>query len=381
MSTSLLKPVCGGSGRPGRLGRLGRHGRRSPAQIALACPILVALSLALSSCEVRREPAPESTRQLKVAGVRRIMDRPALSPAAWSPDSQALAYSSDQRLRVYSLDHGEQDIGPAEKVSAVAWSRPLDMLAVIDRSIVWTLRPDGTDRRPVVLPGPAAELAWAPGSDRLAVVVRHVVDGQSRSELWLVNHDGGFRRMVTRAPAGRTMHDLQWFPDSLYMLYGLWTGKEPGVTELWRVRISYPDRHEMVLPAPATSVRLAPTGRQLATVSVQTSEGGGQVVLSRLDGTGRFAVTPQTGRYTGIAWSPQGEKIAFAQLTADARAELWAANADGSGHLHLYSYLMEYTDVGIAVATAWSPDGRFLAFGTNIGAFIGPIWLVTLERR
>src|SRR2546430_6302467 len=145
------------------------------------------------------------------------MDRPALSPAAWSTDSQALAYSSDQRLWVYTLDRGEKDVAPAEAVTAVAWSRPPNRLALIDRGIVWTLRPDGTDRRRVPLPEPAVELAWAPGSDRLAVVVRRPVDGQTRMEVWLGNHDGGFRRIGTPAPAGPAVDHPQGFPCTPHM--------------------------------------------------------------------------------------------------------------------------------------------------------------------
>src|SRR3989449_9140170 len=358
--------------RPGRLWRLGR-------------PVLAALllgSFLTSACEVRRGAAPESTRQLQVAAVRRIADRPALSPAVWSPDGRALAYSSDHRLRVYALDRGEQDIAPAEAVTALSWSGPLNLLALIDRGAVWTLSPDGTDRRAIPLPGSAMERAWAPGGDKLAVVIRRTVEGQPRSELWLVSRDGGFKRMVTRATLGRVLHDLQWFADSLYLLYGLSTATESAMTEVWRVRISYPDRQRILLPALATMLRLAPTGRYLATVSGdQVAVGVGQVVLSRLDGSARFAVTPAAGRYTGLAWSPQGDKVVFAQVSNEAHAELWMANADGSGHLHLYSYLMEYTDRGIGVAMAWSPDGRHLAFGTNSGGFRGPIWLATLERR
>ncbi len=356
-------------------GRLCRRWRLAPAAIAL-------IALFTAACEVRRAPAPESTRQLQVAEIRRLVDRPALSPAAWAPDGRALAYSSDHRLWVYTFDRGEQDIAPAEVATALSWSRSLNLLALIDRGAVWTLRPDGTDRRPIALPGPAVALAWAPGGDRLAVVLHRMVEGQTRFELWLVSRDGGFRRMVTRAPAGRAIRDLQWFADSLYLLYGLSTAPASVMTEVWRVRISYPDRQQIPLPVPAAALRLAPSGRYLAVVSgEQIADGVGQVVLSRLDGSGRFAVTPQAGRYTGLAWSPQGDKVVFAQVTNDADAELWMADADGSGRLRLYSYSMEYTDRDVGVAFAWAPDGRRLSFGTNTGGFMGPIWLLTLQRR
>lgn len=335
-----------------------------------------------AGCEVKRAPAPESTRQLQLAEVRRIVDAPALSPAVWSPDGRALGYSGDHRVWVYTLGRGAQSVAPADGATAVSWSVPLNALALIDRGTVWTLRPDGSERRSIQLPGAATALAWAPGSDRLAVVVRRAVEGQTRYELWLVNRDGGFRRMVTRAPTGRAMRDLQWFPDSLYLLYGLTGAAEPVITEAWRVRISYPDRRQIPLPAAAAVVRLSPSGRLLAVVAGdQMAAGTGQVVVSRIDGSGRFTVTPQPGRYTALAWSPQGDKLAFAEVTDGAHAELWVADADGSGRLRLFSYAMEYTDPGIGLVANWSPDGRHLVFGTDTGNFMGPLWMATLERR
>lgn len=317
-----------------------------------------------------------------MADVRRIVDVPALSPAVWSPDGRALAYSGDHRVVVYTPGRGEQTVAPADVATALSWSVPLNALALIDRGTVWTLRPDGSERRSIQLPGAAVALAWAPGSDRLAVVVRRAVEGQTRFELWLVSRDGGFRRMVTRAPSGRAMRDLQWFSDSLYLLYGLTSAAEPVITEAWRVRISYPDRRQIPLPAPAAALRLSPSGRHLAVVAGnQIAGGAGQVVISRLDGSGRFTVTPQPGRYTGLAWSPQGDKIVFAEVTDEAHAELWVADADGSGRLRLFSYAMEYTDPDIDLVANWSPDGRHLVFGTNTGSFVGPIWLATLSRR
>src|SRR5256712_4478304 len=193
--------------RPGRLWRLGR-------------PVLAALllgSFLTSACEVRRGAAPESTRQLQVAAVRRIADRPALSPAVWSPDGRALVYSSDHRLRVYTLDRGEQDIAPAEAVPALSWPGPLNLLALIDRGAVWTLSPDGTDRRSISLPGSAMELAWAPGGDKLAVVIRRTVEGQPRSELGLVSRGGGVRTQGTRGTPRRPMPDSPWIAPTLLL--------------------------------------------------------------------------------------------------------------------------------------------------------------------
>ncbi len=340
------------------------------------------MALFTIACDVRRAPAPQSTRQLQVAGVQRLVDRPALSPAAWSPDGQALAYAADHRLWVFTLGRGELDVGPAEVVTAVSWSAPLNLLAAIDRGTLWTLRPDGGDRRQVTLPGSVVSVAWAPGSDRLGVVLRRTLNRQTRSELWLVSRDGGFRRMVVRAPAGKSIRDLQWFPDNLYLLYGLGDAREPVMTEVWRVRVSYPDRHTIPIPAPVAVLRLAPSGRSLAFVAGEKiSDGVGQVFVSRLDGSGRFAVTPETGRYTGLGWSPQSDKLVYAEVGDEAHAELWLADGDGSGRARLYSYAMEYTDPEITLTMTWAPDGRHLVFGTNTGTFIGPIWLVTLERR
>jgi len=335
-----------------------------------------------AGCEVTRAPAPESTRQLEVIDVRRLVDAPARSPAVWSPDGGALAYSSDRGVVVYTLGRGEQAVAPAEVPTALSWSGPVNALALIDRGTVWTLRPDGSDRRSISLPGTAVDLAWAPGSDRLGVVVRRPVEGETQSELWLVSRDGGFKRMVTRAPAGRAMRDLQWFSGSLYLFYGLTAAGEPVITEAWRVRISYPDRRRISLPAPASAVRLSPSGRYVAAVVGDgIAKGSGRVMVARLDGTGRLTVTPDAGRYTGLAWSPQGDKLAFAEVVDEGHAELWAADVDGSGRLHLFTYAMEYAGPGVDLVMSWSPDGRHLAFGTNTGRLVGPVWLATLQRR
>lgn len=342
----------------------------------------VLLTLLAAGCEVRRSPAPESTRQLRVTAVRRIVERPVLSPAVWAPDGRRIAYGAGTGLWVATLDGVAREIARVDVVTALSWSRTLNLLAVIDRGVVWTFQPDGPERHRIALSGVAVELAWAPGSDRLAVVLRKIVEGEAQFELWLVSRDGAFRRMVTRAPSGRAIRDLQWFPDSLYLLYGLSAPDDSIILEAWRVRIVYPDQQRIPMTSPATSLRLAPSGRFMAYLSGAGVRGGrGSIRVSRLDGTGRVDLTPTEGRYSALAWSPQGDKVAFAARVDEAHADIWIADVDGASRLQVFSYPLEFSDPRIALSMAWAPGGRRLVFGTNTTSFTGPIWLATLERR
>ena len=323
-----------------------------------------------------------STRQLRVRAVRPIVEQPVLSPAAWSPDGMRFAFGDAAGVYVAAPDGTPRRIAPAGLATAVAWSRPLDLLAVIDRGALWIIRPDGSKRHRLDLPGFVTAIAWSPGGDRLAAVLRRTGQEGTVFELWLASPDGRFRRVVTRAPAGLAMHDLQWFPDSLYLLYGLSRAGDNVLTEAWRVRISYPDRRRIPLPGGALLLRLAPSGRAIAYVTGEAIEDGkGRVVVAQADGDRRVIVTPRSGRYSGLAWSPQGDKLAFAELTDEAHAEIWIADGEGPGRLMVHSYTLEFSDPSIALSMVWAPDARRLLFGTNSGTFQGPIWLATFERR
>jgi dipeptidyl aminopeptidase/acylaminoacyl peptidase len=344
--------------------------------------VLAAAALLFGGCTISREAAPETTRQLGVDSVRRIIDRPALSPAVWAPDGRRFAYGGVDGIYIGGVDGSARRIAPAEVVTALSWSRPLDLLAVVDRGRLATMRPDGSDRRAITVAGFVTAVAWAPGSDRLAIVVRRPVEGTSRFELWLMSRDGGFRRFVRAAPPGQAMRRPQWLANSLYLVYGLSVPSESVITEAWQVRIAYPDRRRLSLAGPAEEFVLAPSGRLIAYVTgPKISDGIGRVVIARLDAGERFTLTPEEGRYTGLTWSPQGDKLAFAVIGDEAHARVWIADSDGSGRLLVHDYALEFTDPGIALSIAWSPDGRRLLFGTNTGTFSGPIWLAEFGRR
>jgi Tol biopolymer transport system component len=340
-------------------------------------PVLVLAWALVAGCQVSRPPAPESTRQLRVVDVRRVVDRPARSPAVWSPDGAALAFTADGRVWVYRLEGTLRSVAAVREGRRLSWSGPVGLLAVVDEGTVWTLRPDGTSRRLLPLGGRAVHAAWAPGSDRLAVVVRRPQPGGVADELWLTNRDGGFRRLVYAAPSGRRIADVQWFSDSLYLLVGL-SADGRAITETWRVRIAYPDRRSLPVEGPADALALSPSGRQLAVVVRDRSEVR-RLVVQRLDGTGRLTLA--TGRLSGVSWSPQSDKVAFALIGPDGWAEVVAVDADGSGRLPVHAYGLEFPGPAAAVAAAWSPSGRALAFGTDTGDTVGPVWVARLARR
>ncbi len=360
----------------------GAAGRRALYRIYWLAVAAVVSLVILTGCQVRRTLAPESTRQLRVADTRRIVDRPALSPVAWSPDGRRIVYGTARGLWVTGLDGAEQQLMPGAVVSAVSWSKVLDLLAVIDRGTVWTMRPNGTELRRLNLAGTAVDLGWAPGSDRLAVVLYREVNRDTRFELWLTTRDGGFTRMVVRAPRNSTLRDLQWFPDSLYLFYGLSAPGDERIVEAWRVRITYPDHQRIPILAPARFLRLAPSGRLIAYLSgPDVNDARGQILISRTDGSGRFPLTRQVSPYVALAWSPQGDKVVFAESHGGTTADLWIADADGSDRVHLFSYTPEFSDPHLALSVAWAPDGRRVVFGTNTGSLTGPIWFSTLARR
>jgi Tol biopolymer transport system component len=89
------------------------------------------------------------------------------------------------------------------------------------------------------------------------------------------------------------------------------------------------------------------------------------------DGTDRRLITPRGGvsAYTSFAWSPDGQKIAFARGPQD-REQIAVINADGSG-------LERLTTGGFSSADpSWSPDGEQIVFDRVDAAGNLQIWVM-----
>ncbi len=364
-----------------------------PIGFPRALAVIVAVLFVVAGCQVQRAPAPVGVALLRLGAPVRLTDRAALSPVAWAPDGQSLAYADGQGLWISTLAGRERKVTPVGVATQVEWSKAAGLLAYIDRGVVMVVRTDGAGRRRLPLPSEGApfvtHLAWAPGGADLAVAAR-TTRGTVRSVVWLLSADGRMRRQILPAqgpggavPAGLAVAALQWYPDGLFLFIGLSPEGAAGMTRLWRWRIRYPDRR--VLPMPFSELllpRLSPDGQWIAFAASPAVGAEPLVWATRVDGRGSpRRLSPHSGRFTSLAWAPTSDKVAFARVLDESHGEIWLADVDGGGRVRAAEFTAEFPDPNLPLVVRWSGDGRHLAFGSNSGSYTGPVWIIVLERK
>lgn len=338
---------------------------------AAAC----AAALVLAGCQpaLRRVPKPEPVASLGVAEVRRASDHVATSNATWSPDGRWLAFGTARGVIAADLRGDERRLADLDHPTAVEWSPAGRWLAVLSGGRLWIVPASGGRPQPVPLAGVVRAARWSPAGDRLAAVAE---DGGS--SLWLVAADRNLRRRLLSAPVGTVLLDPAWYPDGLYVFVRA-EDRSGRTLGQWRVRVAGPDRQALPVPFPRVlEANLAPHGRAVAYLL----EGPEEAVV-QVQELGHRPRRPlaRAERISGVAWSPQGDKLSYADVHAGERAVLWAVDADGGRRLRVADYTLEFPDPGAGVGTVWAPDGRALAFGASFLHRAGPVWVARLLRR
>ena len=108
------------------------------------------------------------------------------------------------------------------------------------------------------------------------------------------------------------------------------------------------------------SLTWSPDARRIAFTSASFSDGDWGIYVMNADGSGVERLTSPLTEAAHPAWSPDGQRIAFSS-NPDGHMEIYAMNADGSGVERLTS-----CSDAVSSSPAWSPDGQRIAFARTV---------------
>jgi Tol biopolymer transport system component len=207
---------------------------------------------------------------------------------------------------------------------------------------IFTVQTDGKDLRKL---GAGLSPAWSPNGRRLAFDV--LVD--RNYDVWTMRPDGRDRRRVTRDPAPD--YFASWSPDGTEIVF---TSDRGAGEDLYVIGADGTGERQLTTdPAPDWGAAWSPDGSRIAFAG--NARGNLEVEVVNPDGSGRVALTDSPGRDYDPAWSPDATRIAFTS-ERDGDPNVYVMNADGSGVVRLTD------DPGGDYRPAWSPDGKLIAF-------------------
>jgi TolB protein len=243
---------------------------------------------------------------------------------------------------------------------------------------IWTMSADGADKRQAVFdPGYDAQSDWSPDGTRIVFRSRHNNQYEvSIADFSVLDPATGRPRVVElpKAPDGTQSSQPAWFPDGSALLYRRTNGPETTRSDIWAMNLDGSNRHPVAVLAqdqfyPSFSQDRSkllfatvapPSGRSIQVMDVATG-----AVTTLFDYTAQsFESAP--------AWSPDGRQIAF-ESNLDGDMEIFVMNADGSGVRQLTHNTL--WDEG----PAWSPDGTRFAFSRGTDDLHLDIWTMNAD--
>lgn len=239
----------------------------------------------------------------------------------------------------------------------IAFTRATSFVAPNFESDVYAIDVDGSDEERLTdSPGLDGLPAWFPNGESLAFTT----DRDGNWEIYVMNADGSRQQRLTNtqdqeegmpaiSPDGEK---IAFVTDPIGDSPAIWVMNADGSGRRRLVDGSWPG--------------WSPDGQRII-YSVYSGNGSGSLLVMDADGSdtrrlGGSLFERITGRANGeeAAWSPDGERLAFASNHGPGNAEIYAVEADGTGRTRL-------TDIpgNDHWPPTWSPDGDRIAFTSD----------------
>jgi hypothetical protein len=251
------------------------------------------------------------------------------------------------------------------------------------------------DNRPLTVPvkaGGHLAAVWSPDGRRILLNVWTPPSGPARPAI--MNADGtSFRSIDPKGIVG-DLGCSAWSPDGSSLLCSIVTA-DPATAGIYSIRSDGTHLTRLTISPYRDTVGasgecgggdtrgvFSPDGKEFAFIRQKcgtgadpSSDESGAILIASADGTGLHEIVPQGGVRThegsALSWSPDGSWIAFG--TQDQYLSL--IHPDGTG------LVKPFVDVGNAPINAvfgpsWSPDGNWIVFGTVFQGVAGSLYMV-----
>jgi dipeptidyl aminopeptidase/acylaminoacyl peptidase len=291
------------------------------------------LPLSARAQESASKPAPTTPRSITIDDFFQIRD---VSQPEMSPDGQWVAYAV--RTRMLKEDKNEQRL--------------------------WMISIHGGDAIPMTAEGvSSSHPRWSPDGKYLAFLSTR---NAGKPQVWLLNRLGGEAVALTETVQG--VNDFEWSPDSTRLVLILQDPK-PEDIETAKEKDKEKDKEK-----PAAKPKTPPP---YVIDRLQFKQDIVGYLDHRRDHLYVFDVaSKKTTQITSgdfddnePAWSPDGKSLAFSSNRStdpdrNYNSDIWVVAADNSDKgAHL---IQVTTNPGSDRAPSWSPDGKWLAYVTQI---------------
>jgi eukaryotic-like serine/threonine-protein kinase len=195
--------------------------------------------------------------------------------------------------------------------------------------------------------------AWSEDSKSIACSVRSSAGGFRSSVVEVALADGREKQITSQA--WRLVEKVAWLRDNRGLIITA-ADKPSSPFQIWH--ISYPDGTARQITSDLNSyVGLSLSDDSEKLVTVQSDRLSSIWIAPKGVEADAVQVTPGVSKHHGLVWTPEG-KIVYSSVTSG-NPDIWIMNADGTDQKQLT------TDTNVDRDPSVSPDGRFIAFGSD----------------